>query len=593
MGDKSALLEIRRNSTQDGQSIDGGIILKFSQMEYKRPDLAALKEQIQALTKELQAAGSYEAAKAVFLKKEELEKHISTQSTLAEIRHTIDTRDEFYDGEVRFWNGAQPQLEEDLQQWTMAMLASPFRKDFTAEYGDLMFVNAEIALKTFSPEIMGDIQQENDLTQEYEKLLASAQISFEGKNYTISQMSPFKTDPDDTRRLAAWKAEGQWYKDNQAALDDIYDKLVHLRDQMGKKLGYEGYTTLGYYRMGRNCYTKEDVEKFRAAVRTYLVPLADSIYREQAKRLGKEYPMSFADNALEFRSGNPRPVGTPDDILAQGKRFYDALSPETSEFFRTMLDGELLDVLSTEGKAGGGYCTSIPDYRVPFIFANFNGTQHDVEVVTHEAGHAFAAYTNRDRVPMSYTWPSLEACEVHSMSMEFFAWPWAEGFFGKDTQKFYYSHLSGALTFIPYGTMVDHFQHIVYEKPNMTPAERHGVWKELLEIYMPWMKLDGDIPFYAEGEGWQRQHHIYSSPFYYIDYCLAQTVSLQFWALLQQDQKNAWEHYMAYTRQGGSRTFTELLKNAGMESPFEEKCLRTVAQTAKDYLEHFDLSVLA
>jgi len=216
-----------------------------------------------------------------------------------------------------------------------------------------------------------------------------------------------------------------------------------------------------------------------------------------------------------------------------------------------------------------------------------------VEVVTHEAGHAFAAYMNRDRVPMSYTWPSLEACEVHSMSMEFFAWPWAEGFFGKDTQKFYYSHLSGALTFIPYGTMVDHFQHIVYEKPDMTPAERHGVWKELLGIYMPWMKLDGDIPFYAEGEGWQRQHHIYSSPFYYIDYCLAQTVSLQFWALLQKDQKNAWEHYMAYTRQGGSRTFTELLKNAGMESPFEEKCLRTVAQTAKDYLEHFDLSVLA
>ena len=586
-------MEISQNSTQDGQSKDGGIILKFSQMEYKRPDLAALKEQIQALTVQLQAAESYEAAKAVFLKKEELEKHISTQSTLAEIRHTIDTRDEFYDGEVRFWNGAQPQLEEDLQQWTMAMLNSPFRKDFTAEYGDLMFVNAEIALKTFSPEIMGDIQQENDLTQEYEKLLASAQIPFEGKTYTISQMSPFKTDPDDARRLAAWKAEGQWYKDHQAALDDIYDKLVHLRDQMGKKLGYEGYTTLGYYRMGRNCYTKEDVEKFRAAVRTYLVPLADSVYREQAKRLGKEYPMSFADNALEFRTGNPRPAGTPDDILAQGKKFYDELSPETSEFFRTMLDGELLDVLSTEGKAGGGYCTSIPDYRVPFIFANFNGTQHDVEVVTHEAGHAFAAYTNRDRVPMSYTWPSMEACEVHSMSMEFFAWPWAEGFFGKDTQKFYYSHLSGALTFIPYGTMVDHFQHIVYEKPEMTPAERHAVWKELLGVYMPWMKLDGDIPFYAEGEGWQRQHHIYSSPFYYIDYCLAQTVSLQFWALLQQDQKNAWAHYMAYTRQGGSRTFTELLKNAGLESPFEENCLRTVAQTAKEYLEHFDLSVLA
>ena len=464
------------------------------------------------------------------------------------------------------------------------MLASPFRKEFAAEYGELMFVNAEIQLKAFSPEIIPEIQQENDLTQEYEKLLASAQIPFEGKTYTLSQLSPFKNDPDDARRLAAWKAEGQWYKDNQAAMDDIYDKLVHLRDTMGKKLGYPGY-----YRMGRNCYTKEDVEKFRAAVRTYLVPLADSIYREQAKRLGKEYPMSFADNALEFRSGNPTPVGTPDEILAQGKKFYDALSPETSRFFQTMLDGELLDVLSTEGKAGGGYCTSIADYDVPFIFANFNGTQHDVEVVTHEAGHAFAAYENRHRIPMSTIWPGMEACEVHSMSMEFFAWPWAEGFFGKDTRKFYYSHLSGALTFIPYGTMVDHFQHVVYEKPDMTPRERHDVWKELLGIYMPWMKLDGDIPFYADGEGWQRQHHIYSSPFYYIDYCLAQTVSLQFWAMIQKDLPNAWKHYMAYTQQGGSRVFTELLKNAGLESPFEESCLRGVCQTAKEYLEHFDL----
>ena len=456
-----------------------------------------------------------------------------------------------------------------------------------------MFRNAEIELKTFSPEIIPELQQENDLTQAYEKLLASAQIPFEGKTYTISQMTPFKNDPDDARRLAAWKAEGQWYKDNQAELDSIYDRLVHLRDAMGKKLGYEGYTTLGYYRMGRNCYTKEDVERFRAAVVKYLVPVADQIYRDQAKRLGKEYPMSFADNALQFRSGNPKPAGTPEEILAQGKKFYDELSPETSAFFNTMLEGELLDVLSTEGKAGGGYCTGIPDYRVPFIFANFNGTQGDVEVVTHEAGHAFAYYMNRDRVPQSCAWPSMEACEVHSMSMEFFAWPWAEGFFGPDTRKFYYSHLSGALTFIPYGTMVDHFQHIVFEKPDMTPAQRHAVWHELLGVYMPWMKLDGDIPFYSEGEGWQRQHHIYSMPFYYIDYCLAQTVALQFWAKIQADRKDAWEHYMAYTMQGGSRVFTELLKNAGLDSPFDEACLRGVCEAASRWLDGFDLTGIA
>ena len=562
--------------------------LKFREMHYERPDGEALKESIRALTEKLCAAESYEAAKAVFLEKETLFKHIQTLATLAQVRHTIDTRDTFYDGENGFWNRLSPELEEYLQEWTKAMLASPYRAEFEREYGTLMFLNAEIALKTFSPEIISELQKENDLTTEYDKLIASAQIPFEGGVYTLSQLSPFKTDADDERRLAAWKAEGGWYKEHQSELDRIYDELVHLRDTMGKKLGYEGYTTLGYYRMCRNCYGKADVERFRAAVRKYLVPVAESIYREQAKRLGKTYPLSFADAALSFRSGNPRPCGDAEHILAHGQKFYDELSPETSEFFRMMRSRELLDVLSTEGKAAGGYCCTIPDYDVPFIFANFNGTQHDVGVVTHEAGHAFEAYLNAWRVPMDE--PGMEACEVHSMSMEFMAWPWAEGFFGADTRKYLYSHLAGALTFIPYGTMVDHFQHVVYEKPDMTPAERHGVWKELLGVYMPWMKLDGDIPFYGEGEGWQRQLHIYQSPFYYIDYCLAQTVALEIWALLQKDQKEAWEKYMAYTRQGGSKVFTTLLQNAGLESPFDENCLRTVCETAKSWLDGYDLT---
>ena len=452
-------------------------MVKFKEMKYQRPDPEALKAAMAALVEKLKGAESYAEAKAVFLEKEAQVKRIQTQSTLASVRHSIDTRDEFYDAESKFWNATYPELQEYTQAWTAAMLDSPFRKDFEEEYGDLMFVNAEIELKTFDPKIIPQLQKENELTQEYEKLLASAQIPFEGKVYTLSQLTPFKTGADDAKRLAAWKAEGQWYKDNQQELDRLYDELTHLRDEMGKALGYEGYTTLGYYRMGRNCYDKNDVEKFRAAVQKYLVPVADKIYRQQAQRLGVAYPLSFADAALEFRTGNPRPVGTPDDILKAGRDFYDELSPETSEFFRTMLEGELLDVLSTEGKQSGGYCTSIPDYNVPFIFANFNGTQGDVEVVTHEAGHAFAAWMNRDRVPMEYVWPGMEACEVHSMSMEFFGESHAEGFFGPDARKFLYSHLAGAITFIPYGTMVDHFQHEVYAHPEMTPRERHDIWK--------------------------------------------------------------------------------------------------------------------
>ena len=564
--------------------------MKFSEMPYARPDLDELKQQLQALTDQLKSAPDYASAHEAFLAQQKLSTHIGTLATLSSVRNSIDTRDKFYDAEEQFWNEAGPELRAYDDAWTAAMLESPFRKDFAAEYGDLMFVNAEIGRKAFSPAIVEELKQENQLVQDYQKLIAGAQIDFEGSTYTISQLSPFKNSPDDAVRLAAWKAEGGWYKAHQPELDEIYDKLVRLRDAMGRKLGYDGFTQLGYYRMGRNCYTKEDVEKFRAAVVKYVVPVASSIYREQAARLGKSYPMNFADNALMFRSGNPRPAGDADAILKQGKKFYEELSPETGVFFNKMLDDQLMDVLSTPGKAGGGYCTSLGDYEMPFIFANFNGTQHDVEVVTHEAGHAFAAYMNRDRIPYSYVWPSMEACEVHSMSMEFFAWPWADGFFGADARKFRYSHLAGALTFIPYGTMVDHFQHIVYEHPELTPAQRHEEWKKLAAIYQPWMRLDGEIPFYGAGEYWQRQMHIYQSPFYYIDYCLAQTVSLQFWAMLQKDRADAWSHYMAYTKQGGSRTFTELLKNAGLSTPFEESCLRGVSEAAKAWLDSYDLT---
>jgi len=567
--------------------------MTFKEMPYTRPDIASVKRQMTELTDRLTGAADYPAAKAAFLEMEALSKHVGTLATLCSIRHSIDTRDAFYDAEEQFWNAAGPELQEYEQAWMQAMLRSPFRPDFAAEYGDVQFVNAEIALKTFSPEIIPELQKENELTQAYEKLLASAQIPFEGGVYTLSQLTPFKTDADDARRLAAWKAEGRWYRENQPELDRIYDELTHLRDAMGKKLGYGGYTPLGYYRMTRNCYGKEDVEKFRAAVVKHLVPLADGIYRRQAERLGVPYPLSFADAALSFRSGNPRPRGGPEDVLAAGKKFYEALSPETGEFFNMMLDMELLDVLSTEGKAGGGYCTDLGDWGVPFIFANFNGTQGDVEVVTHEAGHAFAAWMNRDRVPHETVWPGMEACEVHSMSMEFFAEAWAEDFFGPDTEKFLFSHLSSAVTFIPYGTMVDHFQHIVYEQPELSPAQRHAAWKKLLGVYMPWLRLDGEIPFYSDGEGWQRQHHIYSSPFYYIDYCLAQTVALQFWARIRADRDDAWKHYMAYTRQGGSRTFTELLRNAGLDSPFEEDCLRAVCEKASRALAACDLTGIA
>ena len=564
--------------------------MTFSEIQYERIDLDALKAELAALTERLCTARSFEEAEAAFLVMNDLDgRTMRTMRTVAQIRRDIDTRNEFYDGEMKFYNRELPKVQPLKQAWTDALLRSPFRGKLEEKYGEVALLNAELANRTFKPEIVEDLQKENELVSRYTKLIASAQIPFDGKTCTISQMEPYKLSTDDEKRRAAWKAEGKWFKSNGKELDAIYDELVALRHGMAIKLGHKSYTPLGYDRMQRNCYTERDVETFRKAVQDYVVPLCKRIYMEQAKRMGFEFPLSFADKDLAFRSGNPRPVGDADAVLAAGTKFYSELSPETKEFWNGMMEKQMMDVCSRPGKAMGGYCTGVYAAKSPFIFANFNGTAHDVKVITHEAGHAFAFHVNRDRVPSESMTPSLEGCEVHSMAMEFFAEDWAEDFFGADGDKFRYTHLAERLCFIPYGTMVDHFQHVIYEYPEFGPKERHMVWQELMGLYMPWVRPD-DILFYGEGKAWQRQAHIYKRPFYYIDYCLAQTVALQFWAMLRENRDAAWKTYMDYTKLGGSMVFTDLLAAAGLRSPFDPACLKEIAVKAKEYLDNFDLT---
>ena len=558
--------------------------MKFSEMPYTRPDPEALKPRIEELTRILMEAQSFEAADAAFREAEELFGHVETAGSLCYVRHSINTEDKFYEAEQDFFDEVGPVFQEAQLGFQRALTVCPFRKEMEQKYGSLLFTNIDMALRTFKPELIPLMQEENKLVTSYDKLIASAKIPFRGETLTVSELAPYREAEDDETRHEAWEATCGFFASHNEEWDSIYDKLVALRTEMGKKLGYETFIPLGYDRMNRNSYTAKDVDSFRAAVRDYIVPIADSLYRAQAKRTNLPYPLSYKDSLLMFRDGNPKPIGTSDDILRNAKDFYHWLSPETSEFVDAMFDGELMDVLSRKGKQSGGYCTHLPDYKVPFVFANFNGTSADVETMTHEFGHAFAGWTARDIFPTEYTSPTLESCECHSMSMEFFGWAWADKFYGADKEKFLFSHLAGALTFIPYGTMVDHFQHLVYEKPDMSPADRIETWKELTGIYMPWIKL-GDLPFYGEGRAWQRQSHIYEVPFYYIDYCLAQTVALEFWAEMQQDREAAFQRYLKLVSLAGTRTFRGLLKGADLQDPFEPETLKRVAAAANEWLK--------
>lgn len=564
---------------------------KFSELPYERIPFEKISADYTACIEALENASTYEEAKKAFTDFENLSAHVSTVASICYNRYSIDTRDEFYSAEREYWSQTMPQIGELSNRAQMAFYNSKFRPQFEAEFGSLMYKNIEIELRSFSPELIPDMQENGKLTSEYGKLIASAQIDFMGEKRTLPQMTPFKTSADDEIRRAAWNADGEWYKAHGEELDRIYDELVKVRTRMAKKLGHENFIPLGYDNMMRNSYTAEDVARFREAVVKYIVPVAYELKKQQAERIGAKFPMLMSDEALAFRSGNARPAGTSDDILAHGKKMYHEMSPETAEFVDFLYGYELMDVLSKPGKAGGGHCSTLMEYGAPFIFANFNGTQGDVEVVTHEAGHAFAAYMARDIRPMDLQQATLESCEIHSMSMEFFAWNWAEGFFGADTEKFKYSHLASALAFIPYGTMVDHFQHIIYENPDLTPAQRHEEWRKLEGIYRPWLDVS-EIPFYGDARRWQTQGHIYSSPFYYIDYCLAQTVALQFWACMQRDRDDAWKRYIALVKKAGTETFDGLVATAGLATPFGDEALKDVAAEAKKFLDEFDASKL-
>ena len=558
--------------------------MKFNEMPYVRPDLADFQAKAEATAQKIAQASSAQEQIEAVLAFDQVQAEINTAMSLAYVRHTIDTRDEFYDQENDYADEIAPAVQEAEQKVSKALLDSPFRAELAERFGDLLFTNLEIAVRTFDPKNMALMQEENKLQSEYQKLYASAMVEWNGEKLPLPKLGPYKQSPDRAVRKAAYEAEGKWFDSHQAELDELYDKLVKNRTAQAKNMGYDNYLQLGYDRLSRNCYGPAQVASFRDQIAQDMVPIVAKVKKDQEKRLGVE-KLKFWDDVLLFPDGNADPQGTADEILAAGKQMYHELSPETAEFADFLWDNELLDVLSKEGKAPGGYCTEFRSYKAPFIFSNFNGTSGDVDVLTHEAGHAFAGFrAMRKGYLGSMTSPTIEACEVHSMSMEFLTAPWHEKFFGPLTRKYEIGHCEDALIFIPYGCMVDEFQHRVYENPELTPTQRNELWLNLEKKYRPWIDFE-DLPFYGRGAGWQRQLHIYLYPLYYIDYCMAQTVAFQFWIASMKDRADAWAKYLRFADAGGTRTFEGLVAEAGLKVPYAPGCIREIGEAISTWID--------
>ena len=560
--------------------------MKFSEYRYERLDAEAFKQAMVRLLEELKNAGSPEESKQAVVAINRLRSEFDTMQTLVSIRHSIDTRDEFYEAEQAFMDETGPVLEEYITEYYRSLVQSPYRSELEQEWGTQLFRIAEISLKTFHPSIIEDLQAENKRTTEYSKLIASAQIEFDGQTLNLSQLVPFEEALDRDVRKRASDARYAFMAEHGAELDRIFDELVQIRTRIAGKLGYPSFIELGYDRMMRTDYNAGMVERFRRQVLERIVPAAEKLWRRQAERLGLD-GLKLYDEPVSFRTGNAAPKGDPDWIIAGADRMYREMSPETDEFFTFMRERELMDLVSKPGKRGGGYCTFISGYESPFIFSNFNGTSKDIDVMTHEVGHAFQVYQSRAIPIPEYEFPTYEACEIHSMSMEFLAWPWMEQFFGEEADKYRFAHLESSLEFIPYGVAVDEFQHYVYRHPEATPAERNRAWRDIERKYLPHRDYDGNA-YLEQGGFWQKQAHIYRSPFYYIDYTLAQICAFQFWKRAGEDRAEAWSDYLTLCKAGGSRSFLGLVELAGLISPFEDGCVDSVIGEIESWLNGID-----
>ena len=557
--------------------------MKFQDMPYERVDFEQVEKDMQQLMEEFDAAASGEQQFAVHEKFYALTDKVSTLMTIAKIRFDVDTSNEFYEKEHEYYDEKEPIYSNLVLNYQKKLYDSPYRDYLEKKIGPVAFKNMELAQKAMDEKLIPLMQEENTLTMEYNKLIAGAKIDFDGKELNLSLLRPYLIHEDREVRANAWAKMSAFFQENAEKLDEIFDKLVKNRTAQAKEMGYDNYLELGYYRMNRNCYGKEEVETFRKQIKEVFVPFASKLHDRRRERLGLD-KLSFIDEQVYFKNGNPAPTGTPEEIMAAGQQMYSELSPETKEFFDFMMENQLFDVLGRKTKRAGGYMTYLPLYQAPFIFANFNGTSGDVDVITHECGHAFQGYLSGKDPIKEHADIGMETAEIHSMAMEFFAEKWMPLFFGERAEDYRAMHLEDAAAFIPYGCMVDEFQHIVYENPQMTPGERKAAWTKLEKEYKPHLDYGEDI-FFGQGGFWQKQLHIYNYPLYYIDYCLAQTCALQYKVKMDADFKAAWESYLKLCKLSASDFYTNMIKEVGLDSPFEEGSIKKIVEKLEKYVK--------
>ena len=560
----------------------------FESWPFKTPNIKNYVKKLDEATKLLQDASTDEEALAAVKKHNRVSDKVTNELVLVSVCYSIDVNNPKYKKAMDILNEQSPLLSSADNRYAKALVGSSHRKYLEEKLGTFLFTMYENQMKAFDDRIMEDMVEENKLTTAYDSKIASCQVSFRGGTYNLPQMGKFMEDADRETRKEASEAYYAYLSTIKDELEDIYDKLVKVRTKMAQKLGYKNYVELGYIRMNRFDYNQEDVAAYRKQINEIVTPMVEKIMRRQFKRVGISSPKVY-DMGVVFKDGNPIPLGNTQDKIESAKKMYKELSPETDFFFNYMADHHVLDLDAKPGKQSGGYMTYFPVYKIPFIFSNFNGTSGDVDVLTHEFGHSFQAYMARNITIPEYRSPTMESCEIDSMSMEFLTEPWMNLFFD-NPDKYRYRHLADSITFLPYGVTVDEFQHFVYEHPEATPAERDAYWHSLEEKYTPYkVRCYKGCDYMMGGHRWLTQAHIFDNPFYYIDYTLAQVVAFEYFNLDRKNHALAWMRYLKICKLGGKYPFRTLVQKAGMKDPFAEGVVKKTVKPLMKVLESYPI----
>ena len=514
-----------------------------------------------------------------------LRDHYLTMYWTSYIHYLLDYKNEMWIASEKFFGTAEGKMQEILHTYFVTLTNCDEKEWLEAYVGKRTLQVAEVETKLYRDTVKDAIAKEKEEKMKYLKNIRTVSTMYDGSEKTLAKISPDLVNSDREVRKRANLARFDIFKKIQSENEEVLDQLIKIRNRMAEDLHYPSYVELSYDKLYRFGYCEKDIKAFRQSIVTYLLPLMEQLRKMQRENL-KVDALYYYDVPILFSDGLSKPKGDVDEIVREASAMYHEMHPAFGKLFDRMKKEHYMDLEARDEKSNAGICTYLPDQHMPVFIASFHKTNHDINVIRHEFGHSVQLYESRNLRYHENRWPSFDVCEVHSQAMEYFGWNYLDRFFEseEETNRYRIEKLVHDLELLLYACQVDEFQHEIYHHPEYSKQKRNEVWNQLDEKYQPYVDKEQN-DYLLHGAGWQKQSHIITDPFYYIDYALSLTVALQFFVQMEKDEKKAYEDYLKFCRMGGSKSFVEYIDALGFSSPFEPETIREIANILESKIE--------